>query len=240
MSIVAYPLNNITYTADDAMLLNLPITSGVYGQTGNFNLTASGMAMTIGTGLAFMRIATAKGFTVYSDTPVTLTLDAADSVLDRIDRIVLKWRSSTTPQAVTLEVLKGTPSSTPSPYARSTTADNYDLVLYDILVDAGATSIAAANITDQRLNPSLCGLMASNVTQIDTTAIHNQIVDLIDDQATAIATVAEQAAYDVFENPTVIAQYTPTRGVDYWTQADQDAIVAEVIAAFTDVSEVGQ
>lgn len=238
MSIVAYPLNNITYTADDAMLLNLPITSGVYGQTGNFNLTASGMLMTIGTGLAFMRIATAKGFTVYSDTPVTLALDAADSVLPRIDRIVLKWLSGL--NSVSLTVLKGTPNSTPSPVARSTSADEYDLVLYDILVDAGATSIAAANITDQRLNPSLCGLMASNVTQIDTTAIHNQIVDLIDDQATAIATVAEQAAYDVFEDPTVIAQYTPTRGVDYWTQADQDAIVAEVIAAFTDVSEVGQ
>lgn len=238
MSIIAYPLNNITYNAEDAMLLNMPITSGVYGQTGNFNLTTNNMTLTVGTGLAFMRLTTAKGFTVYNNTPVALTLDAADSVLDRIDRIVLKWRSGS--NAVALEVLKGTPSSTPSPVARSTGADNYDLVLYDILVGAGVTTISAAAITDQRLNPNLCGLMASNVTQIDTTALHNQIVQLINDQETTINTIAEAAALDVFTRPAVIAQYTPTRGVDYWTQADQDAIVAEVLAAFTDVSEVGQ
>lgn len=32
---------------------------------------------------------------------------------------------------------------------------------------------------------------------------------------------------------------TPTRGVDYWTAADQQAIVNAVLANFTDVSEVG-
>ena len=33
--------------------------------------------------------------------------------------------------------------------------------------------------------------------------------------------------------------YTPVRGVDYWTDADQTAIVNAVLANFTDVSEVG-
>ena len=34
--------------------------------------------------------------------------------------------------------------------------------------------------------------------------------------------------------------YTPQKGVDYWTQADQEAIVSAVLANFTDVSKEGQ
>lgn len=33
--------------------------------------------------------------------------------------------------------------------------------------------------------------------------------------------------------------YTPVRGVDYWTEADQTAIVNSVVARFTNVAEVG-
>lgn len=229
MAIVAYPLNNITYQAEDAMLMNLPYSSGIYGQDGNFVLTRNGMNMTVSAGLAFIRYSAIppRGFTVYNDEPVTLTLSAADGSLPRVDRIVLRWRSSSNSVAIT--VLQGTASSTPTPVVRSTTASVYDLVLYDVTVRAGATSISAADVTDQRLNPSLCGLMANQITAIDTTAIETQI-----------ATIAAQAARDVFVDPTVISQYTPTRGVDYWTQADQNAIVAEVIAAMVDVSTEGQ
>lgn len=32
---------------------------------------------------------------------------------------------------------------------------------------------------------------------------------------------------------------TPERGTDYWTEADKAEIVSDVLANFTDVSEVG-
>ena len=34
--------------------------------------------------------------------------------------------------------------------------------------------------------------------------------------------------------------YTPIKGTDYWTDADKAEIVAEVLANFVDVSEVGR
>ena len=245
MSITVYPLNNITYNAEDAMLQTLPYSSGVYGQTGNFNLTTqSNMKVKIGAGLAYMRIATAKGFTIYMNAQATLTFDAADSTLDRIDRIVLKWKSSS--NAVTLEIVKGTPSSTPTAPTRNTSASEYDLVLYDVRVAGGATAITASMITDQRLNGSLCGLMANNITQIDTSTINNQIVALVNNQQSAINTQVTSAVNTAMAAAKSSGDfdgadgYTPVKGTDYWTQADQTSIVNQVLAAFNDVSEVGQ
>ena len=232
-TITAYPLNNTLYSADDAMLLNLPITSGVYGQTGNFNITAySNLTLTIGAGLAFMRIATAKGFTVYMNGGKDITLETANSSLPRIDRIVLRYVTAS--NVVELTKLTGTPASAPQAPARDTET-NYDLVLYDVLVPAGATTISASNITDQRLNPNLCGLMASNVTQIDTTTIHNQVVGLIEDQSAAIQSVAYDTAYAIITDPAVIAQYKYQL-----TAQDKTDITNQVLASMFNVSEVGQ
>ena len=240
MAIVSYPLNDTVYQAEDAMLLNLPISSGVYGQEGNFDIDVSDMNITIRSGLAFMRysLLPPRGFTLYSDSGIQFTLDNSDTVLARIDRIVLRWQAAQ--NSVTMMVLKGTPSSTPTAVARSTTSEVYDLVLYDILINANATSINAADITDQRLNPELCGLMASQVTQIDTTAINNQISELIAGQENTIRRIASETTYAALQDPSTVELYKPVRGIDYWTQQDQDDIVAEVLRAFTDVSEVGQ
>lgn len=41
------------------------------------------------------------------------------------------------------------------------------------------------------------------------------------------------------QGPAGAAGYSPIRGTDYWTEADQEAIVDAVVARFTDVSEVG-
>lgn len=234
MAIIAYPLNNIEYSAEDAMLFNLPVSSGLYPGRDYFPITLlGGFSVKIGVGLGFMRYAETKGFTFYQNTEETLSFDEADTVLSRIDRVVLQWNENR--NAVSLVVKKGEPSSTPVAPARETSSELYELVLYDITIVANATNITAANVTDQRLNPDLCGLMANNITSIDTAAIEAQITDLIANHNTEIQNAVNTALQEAKE----AGDFKPVKGVDYWTDADKEELVADVITFFTNVAEVG-
>lgn len=234
MAIIAYPLNNIEYSAEDAMLFNLPVSSGLYPGRDYFPITLSGgFSVKIGVGLGFVRYAEAKGFTFYQNTEEPLSFDEADTVLSRIDRVVLQWNENR--NAVALVIKKGEPSSTPVAPARETSSELYELVLYDIVIAAKATSITAANVTDQRLNPDLCGLMANNITSIDTAAIDAQIKALIASQNTEIQNAVNDALQEAKES----GDFKPVKGVDYWTEADKAELVADVITNFTNVAEVG-
>ena len=64
-----------------------------------------------------------------------------------------------------LIIKQGTPASSPEAPARSATGSLYELVLYDISVRAGSSEITDSDITDQRGNPALCGLMTDGVTR---------------------------------------------------------------------------
>lgn len=179
MAIVAYPLNNINYSAEDAMLISLPVSSGVYGEDGNFNITYNGdMTVTISDGLGFIRYAKTKGFTFYMDVAETLTFPPADTVLSRIDRVVLQWDE--VKNWVELKVKKGVLSSTPEPPERVETEAVYELVLYDVKIEPNSSSISAENVTDQRLNEELCGEMANAITKIASSAVRSIVNDVFD------------------------------------------------------------
>lgn len=165
MAITAYPLNNKTYSAEDAMLMNLPISSGIYADDDHFAISLSGgFSATISAGLGFIRYDTAKGFTFYMNTEEAVSFDEPDTVLSRIDRVVLRWDENQ--NGVILAVKKGTPSSTPVEPQRTTTSSVYELVLYDVTISANSSAIVSSNIVDQRKNPDLCGIMANNITNI--------------------------------------------------------------------------
>lgn len=102
----------------------------------------------------------------------TINLDVADGVLSRIDRIVIRWGNQE--RDVWLDVIKGTPSSKPvaPPIVRN--ADYYDLGSALVLIEKGAIRITQAQITDTRLDNSVCGLVTGVVDQIDTTDLYNQ------------------------------------------------------------------
>jgi hypothetical protein len=80
---------------------------------------------------------------------------------------------NTTGRAINAKVKKGTFASSPVAPTLQRDADAYELALADVYVGAGVTSIAGANITDQRMNTALCGWVNSLI-QADTTAIFNQ------------------------------------------------------------------
>lgn len=114
-----------------------------------------------------------NGHFLNNDSDYTLTLDNADGVLKRIDRIVMRLNHLTRTMNEII-VKKGTFASTPvaPPLQRDT--EYYELALADVYISAGATTITQANITDQRLNKDLCGIVHGTVDQVDTTTIFNQ------------------------------------------------------------------
>ncbi|MBM7408771.1 hypothetical protein [Methanococcus maripaludis] len=98
-----------------------------------------------------------------SDEEVTFTLDEADATYGRIDRIVLRLdKGSTEISAVKLAVLKGTPASTPAPVDLTREGDIYEISLAQILVPAGSSTVPAENVTDEREDTEVCGIMHSS------------------------------------------------------------------------------
>jgi hypothetical protein len=165
MAIIAYPLNNIDYTAEDAMLLDIPISSGVLATEDNLELTLTGdLTASLSSGIFFMRLAKAIGFTGYNNSAVPVVFSVANASLPRIDRVVLQFSASA--NAVSVVVKQGEAASAPVAPIRETSQTTYELVLFDVLRPAGSTAITTANITDQRANKELCGLMENTLSAL--------------------------------------------------------------------------
>lgn len=146
------------------------IANGVFPNpsTGLQVLASNSMIITVNTGKAWI-----NGYFYFNTSNLTITLDNADGVLNRIDRIVVRWDLQD--RVISVKVKKGTYSATPSAAAIQRDADAYELVLADVYVGAGAVSVSQANITDQRLNSTLCGLVVGTVGELDTTAFSAQL-----------------------------------------------------------------
>ncbi len=146
------------------------IDNGVFPNpsTGLQVLASNSMIITVNTGKAWI-----NGYFYFNTSNLTITLDNADGVLNRIDRIVVRWDLQD--RVISVKVKKGTYSANPSAAAIQRDADAYELVLADVYVGAGAVSVSQANITDQRLNSTLCGLVVGTVGELDTTAFSAQL-----------------------------------------------------------------
>lgn len=119
-----------------------------------------------------------NGYWYENDNEVSLSIDIADGVLNRVDLIVLRWDNSE--RVIRLGVKKGTPATNASSPQLQRDADYYELMLAKVYVNAGTTSITQANITDTRLNNGVCGLVHGVVDQFDTTYFGKQIDSFIE------------------------------------------------------------
>lgn len=158
------------YSAEDwAAYFALFLSNGIFYSSANKMKVVEndGMTLTVVKGAGFI-----NGRMFIMDTDFKVTLDTADGVLNRIDRIVL--RCNYTDRKIEIVTIKGSYSENPIPPDITRNADAYDLVLADVYVGAGVIVITAANITDQRLNTSLCGIVTAMIDQADTTEIFSQ------------------------------------------------------------------
>lgn len=142
------------------------IANGVFLETStNLQVTdTASMDVTVAAGKAWI-----NGYIMINSGDYDLTIDAADGVYDRIDRVVVRF--DTAGRVITLAVSKGTAGSSPVAPALVRDANYYELGLADIAVDAGVTSIEAADITDLRANSVYCGAVSSVIERPDPTSL---------------------------------------------------------------------
>ncbi len=145
------------------------IGNGVFPNPSNgLQVTSStNMRVVIKSGKAWI-----NGYYFVNDADHPLTLDVADGLLRRIDRIVLRLNFSN--REIVPVIKKGTNASSPVAPVIQRNTDMYEIVLADVLVNNGVTTISQANITDQRMNRDLCGIVAGVVDQINTTNLFAQ------------------------------------------------------------------
>lgn len=158
---------------------------------------ASDMSVKVLSGQAWI-----NGWWYRNTTTYTLPISVADGVMNRIDAIVLRWGN--TERDMWLQVIEGTPSANPVKPDIRRDADYYDLQLAYITIPAGSLRITQAQITDTRLDNSVCGLVTGVVDQIDTTDLYNQFETYFEEwKANQQAdyeswTAAKKAAYDAW------------------------------------------
>lgn len=167
MSIITYPLDGVTYSAEDVATYLCTRTSGVYAKDSNFAASITGTRqVTIAPGLAWMNYDDFKGVSVCSREDTVLTVPDADSTLNRVDRIVLQFDTASNLTAIRLKT--GTPAVAAQPPAILQNHSQYELGLCTISVPAGSAAISAADVTDTRADEDVCGVMRDGVTGIPT------------------------------------------------------------------------
>lgn len=167
MSIITYPLDGVTYSAEDVATYLCTRTSGVYSKETNFAVSITGSReLTVAPGLAWMNYDDFKGVSVCSREDTVLTVPDADSTLNRVDRIVLQFDTASNLTAIRLKT--GTPAVAAQPPDILQNHNQYELGLCTISVPAGSAAITAANLTDTRADEDVCGVMRDGATGIPT------------------------------------------------------------------------
>ena len=167
--IVTYPLNGITYTAEEAAGYHSARTSGVYCLDEDFkvSLSSGGKSVRISPGRAWVHPSRFTGYSIIMQWPVTLALSTPTLLCSRIDRVVLRFDRRARRSYLTVlkgtEIFGGTPSSSAAPKI-TRNEYVYDLCLAEIRYFAGTNIIPS--LIDTRGDESLCGLMRDGVTRI--------------------------------------------------------------------------
>lgn len=157
------------YTATDLYrLIGLLVGNGVYMNELAPTATNENMSITHGVGHAWI-----NGVAYWNTTPFVLDIATADGSLNRYDSLMLRLDLSVN-EAYAV-IVQGAYATSPTPPACTRNAETFDLKLCDIYVPAGCTKITQDQITDTRLDSSVCGVPVFPVEHLDMTSFYRQI-----------------------------------------------------------------
>lgn len=172
-------------------------TSGVFAAGSNASvqaLSAPGMAVEVSDGTGWMANSGRNGIVWWIDNEsvdgakLQLAVDAADGVLNRIDRVIVEWKTTNYVDYPEVKILKGAKSGRAAAPVLTNNSTIRQISLARISIAAGTTAITASMITDERLDASVCGLVTEKVG-IDTSTMQSQFSTLLQEtqaQATSV------------------------------------------------------
>ena len=160
-------------------------TSGVFGAENNLAVTLdSGMTVKVSDGVGWLSNSEGDGSVFWNDTKNTtgvelkLTATIANAVNPRIDRVVVTWDTVDYAAKPRIELLQGTPAASPAAPTLTNNTLKRQISLAQIYVAAAASKLTSANITDERLDKSVCGIVTDWVT-VDTTTMNQQFKEYL-------------------------------------------------------------
>lgn len=160
-------------------------TSGVFGAENNLAVTLdSGMTVKVSDGVGWLSNSEGDGSVFWNDTKNTtgselkLTAAIANAVNPRIDRVVVTWDTVDYAAKPRIELLQGTPAASPAAPTLTNNTLKRQISLAQIYVAAAASKLTNANITDERLDKSVCGIVTDWVT-VDTTTMNQQFTEYL-------------------------------------------------------------
>lgn len=199
-------------------------TSGVFGADGNLSVTANGdMTVSVSDGVGWLANDKADGTVFWNDTKeqtgnaLQLEIPLADPILPRIDRIVVSWDTVDYAAKPRIEVLKGTAASTPAAPALTNNGLLRQISLVQIAIPAAASKITAGNITDERLDSTVCGLV-TNWVSIDTNVMQKQFDTFLQKITDDLNDL------EMDKIPTMWVVASSTFMVDSWEEADGEYV----------------
>lgn len=177
---------------------------------GRFNTTAvSGMDIQLDTGKAYF----SDGKYIESDSPIVITLDPSDVVLNRIDRLVLRKDKNEDVRTSTIILKKGTPAT--NPVAPDLVNNDYveELSLATIRINKLVESISQSNITNTIPDNTVCGYVTGLIEQVNTTDLFLQYKKAYEEYFKESSAEFEEWFNNLKENlstSTLLRQYTNT------------------------------
>lgn len=187
----SYPNNSDEYIgAEEVMRWHHGRTKGVFAGDGNAAVSAvSGeMQVQVAAGIGWITDADDNGICWWFDSPITLLVDAAESTgtLNRIDRVIVEWQTTDYAALPEVKILKGTDRSVATAPALTNTSSLRQMSLAQISIPAGTTQLTALNVTDERMDETVCGIVTETVTA-DTSTIVAQYEEALEQLLTAIS-----------------------------------------------------
>ena len=169
------------YDAQDfTNYLDKIVGDGVFpNPTTNLQVRAnSGLNIYVGAGQGWI-----KGHKMELTADMSLSLDTADPVVDRVDRVIfyVDWEL----REMGINILKGTTSG-----AVDLTRDSsrWELCLAEITIPRQATRITDGNIRDTRGNSDLCGWVQGLIQQLSSTELFAQFQTIFNETIQAQTT----------------------------------------------------
>ena len=215
-------------------------SSGVFGADGNLSVTANGdMTVSVSDGVGWLANDKADGTVFWNDTKeqtgseLQLTIPLPDAILPRIDRIVVSWDTVDYAEKPRIEVLKGIPNKAPIASELTNNTLKRQISLARIYVAAAVSSISADSITDERLDPDVCGLVTDWVS-VDTTTIQAQFSALLEKVKTELSQLHGGTAM------MTKAQYDPAGGGLNICVQEYECIKSGRVYALTGEGAVGR
>lgn len=217
-NIRSFPNNQDTYIgAEEVMHWHHGRTSGVFAGGSNAAvsaLSAPGMAVEVSDGVGWLSNAGKNGIVWWVDeeavegAKLQLAIDPADGVLDRIDRVIVEWKTTNYVDYPEIKMLKGAKASNAAAPALTNNSTVRQISLARVSVLAGVTAITASMITDERLDSAVCGLVTETV-ELDTKTMQAQFQGLLEGVQQELKDLEAGTAVELkkllFQNKTVPA-----------------------------------